>query len=149
MKTKPDSTDILILNLLKENATLTTKQIADQISLTSSPVFKRIKWLESNKFIKKYVAVLDEQKISPHMISFTSVQLKEHSFAYMKIFRKKIEAFSEVINVFQIVGDWDFMLHVKTPNMTEYDGFINNKLAQIPEVSQMTTYPILNEEKLN
>ena len=60
---KLDKVDLQILRTLQENARLTTKELAARVSLSSTPVFERLKRLESGGYIKKYIAVLDAEKL--------------------------------------------------------------------------------------
>ena len=75
--TQIDGTDIKILRLLQQNAKLTTKQLAEQVNLSPTPVFERLKRLESEGYIKKYVAILDADKLGRSFMVFTSVKLKQ------------------------------------------------------------------------
>ena len=61
---KLDRVDLQILRTLQENARLTTKELAARVSLSSTPVFERLKRLESGGYIKKYIAVLDAEKLN-------------------------------------------------------------------------------------
>ena len=61
---KLDKVDLQILRTLQENARLTTKELAARVSLSSTPVFERLKRLESGGYIKKYIAVLDAEKLN-------------------------------------------------------------------------------------
>ena len=64
MTEKLDKVDLQILRTLQENARLTTKELAAQVSLSSTPVFERLKRLEREGYIKKYIAVLDADKLN-------------------------------------------------------------------------------------
>ncbi|MDD6020028.1 MAG: winged helix-turn-helix transcriptional regulator, partial [bacterium] len=59
-----DQTDLKILRILQQNARLTNKELAAQVNLSTTPVFERLKRLERNGYIKKYVAVLDAEKLN-------------------------------------------------------------------------------------
>ena len=74
-----DSTDLDILRYLQENARLTTKELAARVNLSTTPVFERLKRLERSGFIKKYVAVLDAEKLNLGFVVFCSVKLKQMS----------------------------------------------------------------------
>ena len=71
-----DETDLLILRTLQRNAKLTTKELADKVHLTPTPVFERQKRLEKRGYIKKYVAVLDPEKLDQGLVVFCQVKLK-------------------------------------------------------------------------
>ena len=69
-----DKTDLQILRILQDNSRLTTKELAARVSLSSTPVFERLKRLESNGYIKKYIAVLDAEKLNQGFVVFCSVR---------------------------------------------------------------------------
>ena len=70
-----DKTDLQILRILQDNSRLTTKELAARVSLSSTPVFERLKRLESNGYIKKYIAVLGAEKLNHGFVVFCSVRL--------------------------------------------------------------------------
>ena len=72
-----DATDIKLLRLLQEDARLTTKQLAAKVNLSTTPVFERLKRLERDGFIQKYVAILDAEKLNLGFEVFCSVKLKQ------------------------------------------------------------------------
>lgn len=71
-----DKTDLQILRILQESARLTTKELAARVNLSSTPVFERLKRLENNGYIKKYIAVLDAEKLNQGFVVFCSVKLR-------------------------------------------------------------------------
>ena len=71
-----DKTDLEILRTLQENARLTTKELASRVSLSPTPVFERLKRLESKGYIKKYIAILDAEKLHRGFIVFCNVKLR-------------------------------------------------------------------------
>lgn len=76
-----DNTDIKILKLLQENSNITTKELARKVNLSATPVFERVKQLEKKGYIKKYMAVLDEEKLNRGFVVFCNIKLKQHSRA--------------------------------------------------------------------
>ena len=73
---KLDKVDLQILRTLQSNARLTTKELAASVSLSSTPVFERLKRLENGGYIKKYIAVLDAEKLNQGFVVFCSVKLR-------------------------------------------------------------------------
>ena len=71
-----DKTDLQILRVLQNNSRLTTKELAAKVNLSPTPVFERVKRLEANGYIKKYVAVLDPAKLNRGFVVFCSVKLR-------------------------------------------------------------------------
>lgn len=149
MKAELDLTDHLILKLLREDALLTHKQIAEKISLTTSPTFKRIKRLKRLGYILKYTVELDEQKIESHMVIFTMVELVNHTYNSFEEFRGYLKGYKAITNIYHLTGNYDFMLRIKVKDMKEYDEFVRQKLAKTPGLGQVLTLSVLNEEKLS
>ncbi|MEO8584440.1 MAG: Lrp/AsnC family transcriptional regulator, partial [Flavitalea sp.] len=97
MLTSLDHDDLQILQLLQHDASLTHKEIADKIGKSVSPVNDRIKRLQNEGYIKRYVAVLDKKKLGQSLIAYTHVQLKEHSENMMRTFEREVIKFDDVM----------------------------------------------------
>ncbi|MBQ2332887.1 MAG: winged helix-turn-helix transcriptional regulator, partial [Prevotella sp.] len=85
-----DATDLKILRTLQKNAKLTTKELADAVNLTPTPVFERQKRLERQGYIKKYVAVLDPEKLNQSLLVFCKVKLIHINHEIADAFTRKI-----------------------------------------------------------
>ena len=144
---KLDHSDIRILQLLQYDARLTTKEIADKLGKTITPVYERIKWLESAGYIQRYVAVLDRNKIDKSLIAFTNVQLKEHAQAMLKSFEKEIVKFTEVMECYHMTGIYDYLLKIAVKDMNEYQDFIVNKLAKLSNIGTVQSGFVMTEIK--
>jgi DNA-binding Lrp family transcriptional regulator len=144
---KLDQTDKKLLNLLQKNAKLTTRQLAHHLGLTQTPVFERIKRLEKQGIIARYVAILDKEKIGKKLIAFCHVSLKEHSRENILHFEKQIIQFPEVLECHHIAGMYDYMLKVVSEDMDVYHEFIYNKLASIDNIGNVRSSFVMNELK--
>ncbi|MBM3416182.1 MAG: Lrp/AsnC family transcriptional regulator [Bacteroidetes bacterium] len=142
-----DSTDIRILQLLQIDARLTNKEIADKLGKTVTPIYERIKWLEQEGYIQRYVAVLDKNKIDKNLVAYTNVQLKEHSHPMLKAFERDIVKFDEVMECNHMTGIYDYLLKIVVKNMNEYQGFIVNKLAKLPNIGTVQSGFVMTEVK--
>jgi DNA-binding Lrp family transcriptional regulator len=147
MEIKLDETDKKLLMLLQKNAKLTTKQLAHHLGLTITPVFERIKRLEKQGVIDKYVAILNKEKIGRKLIAFCNVSIKEHSREYIHHFESQIIKFPEVMECYHIAGMYDYMLKITTENMDSYHDFIYNKLATIDNIGNVRSSFVMNELK--
>jgi DNA-binding Lrp family transcriptional regulator len=81
-----DPVDLHILELLQQDALMTTKEIAAQLNLTTTPVHERIKRLRRDGVIKKYTIILDKKKINRNLVVFCNITLKEHAQKYLAKF---------------------------------------------------------------
>jgi len=147
MEIKMDETDRKLLMLLQEDAKLTTKQLAHHLGLTVTPVFERIKRLEKQGVIDRYVAILNKEKIGRKLIAFCNVSIKEHSREYIHHFETQITKFPEVMECYHIAGMYDYMLKITTENMDSYHDFIYNKLATIENIGNVRSSFVMNELK--
>lgn len=132
-----DKMDLAILKLLQENARITVKEISAKIHLSTTPVHERIKRLEQNGVIKQYGALVDHAKVKKGLMVICYVSLKEHSKNAGVKFIKTINALTEVIECYNISGEFDFMLKVVEENMDSYYDFHVNRLSQIENVGNV------------
>lgn len=132
-----DKTDLNILRLLQQNARMTVKEIADKVHLSTTPVHERIKWLESSGVIKQYAALIDQAKVKKGLMVICYVSLKAHSKTAGAKFIKQINELNEVIECYNISGEFDFMLKVVAENMDAYYDFHVNKLSQSENIGNV------------
>ena len=125
-----DKKDIEILRLLQENAKATVKEISQKINLSTTPVHERIKRMEESGVIKQYATLLDHTKIKKGLMVICYISLRQHSKNAGQKFIKTINALPEVIECYNISGEFDFMLKVVAENMDAYYDFHVNKLSQ-------------------
>ncbi len=142
-----DDIDWKILSLLQHDAKLTNKEIADKVGMTSTPVYERIKRLEQQGYIKQYVALLDKRKINKSLTVFTSVQLKQHEHDVLLQFEREIVTLDEVMECYHMTGIDDYLLKVAVKDMDEYQNFIVNKLAKLPNIATVRSSFIMTEIK--
>ncbi len=147
MREKLDSTDIKILELLQQDAKITAKAIGGQLNLTPTPVFERIKKLEKEGYISKYIAVLSERKLGLKQTAFIGVTLKGHTRSYLEKFVSKVIDFNEVLECYQVTGSYDFMLKIVLKDIEAYQTFIETKLSLIPELGNVYTFIAIKKGK--
>ena len=132
-----DEKDIEILRILQNNARATVKEISELIKLSTTPVHERIKRLEQQGFIKQYITLLNHLKLNKGLIVICYVSLKEHNKIAGTKFIQSILDLGEVLECYNISGEFDFMLKVLTTNMETYYDFHVNKLSQVENVGKV------------
>jgi len=142
-----DKTDLAILKQLQENALATTKELASKLHLTPTPVYERIKRLEREGYIKKYVALLDKQKLKKGLMVFCNVSLKEHAKNVGKKFVTDIVSLPEIVECYNISGEYDFMLKILVEDMPSYQNFVMNKLSSIDNIGSAHSIFVMGEIK--
>lgn len=144
-----DKTDLQILSILQSNARHTTKELASQVNLSSTPVFERLKRLENGGYIKKYIAVLDAEKLNQGFIVFCSVKLSKLNRDIAAEFTKIVQDIPEVTECYNISGSYDYLLKIHAPNMKYYQEFILNVLGSIDSLGSLTSTFVMDEVKHN
>ncbi len=129
-----DQTDLKLLDLLQQNGKLTTKEIAQQVHLSPTPVYERIRRLEREGVIKKYVALVEAEKVGKGLVVFCDITLKEHTKEIGHRFVQDIMSLKYVSECYNISGDHDFRLKVTVRDMKHYQDFVLNDLGLIKNV---------------
>ena len=142
-----DKIDEGILALLQKNAHLTSKEIADRLHLSVTPIYERIKKLEQKGIIRNYVALLDKEKINRSMIAFCAVSLKVHSKLLLKKKKKAVNKLDEVIECYHITSTYDYLMKVVVKDMNSYQQFIVNKLAVMENIGNVQSSFVMTEIK--
>jgi DNA-binding Lrp family transcriptional regulator len=132
-----DKVDVAILKILQINARATVKEISEKVHLSTTPVHERIKRLEQTGVIKQYATLVDYTKVKKGLMVICYVSLKEHSKNAGMKFIKSINELHEVIECYNISGEFDFMLKVVEENMDSYYDFHVNRLSQIENMGNV------------
>jgi DNA-binding Lrp family transcriptional regulator len=132
-----DDKDRQILQLLQENGKTTVREIAAKVHLSATPVHERIKRMEDSGIITQYTALVNAAKVQRGLMVICYVSLKEHSKKTGTRFIKTIHELKEVIECYNISGEFDFMLKVVVENMDAYYNFHVNKLGQLDNIGHM------------
>lgn len=142
-----DKIDTKILSLLQQNSNRTTKSIASELGMTTTPVFERIKKLEKQGYIKKYVAVLNNKKIGLKQTVFIGITLQGHTRSYLEKFVKQINNFPEVIECHRVSGNFDYLLKLVVEDIEAYETFIISKLTLLPYLGNVQSLITLSTGK--
>ncbi|MFV5696035.1 Lrp/AsnC family transcriptional regulator [Flavobacterium sp. LB3P122] len=142
-----DETDKKILRLLQEDAHLTLKDIANQINLSLTPVHDRVKRLEKEGIIEKYVSILNKKKLGKNLTVYCQVTLVKQNYDISEGFNLAILNMPEVVECNFVSGNFDYMLKIVLPDMESYHYFHQKKLSVLPEVSLINSFFIISEVK--
>ena len=141
---KLDKVDLQILRTLQENSRLTTKELATRVSLSSTPVFERLKRLEANGYIKKYIAVLDAEKLNQGFMVFCKVKMQHMNYDIAVQFAEIISGIPEVTECYNISGSFDYLLKIHAPDMKYYQRFILNVLGRVENLSSLESVFVMD-----
>ena len=142
-----DAVDVRILALLQEDSSLSVKEIATKVGLSTSPTYERINRLQREGFILRYVALLDREKIGKGLVVYCNISLKEQSKATLRNFQKAACSLKEVMEVTCLSGNYDYLLKVVTTDMRSYHDFVIEKLSTIENIANVQSSFVMEEIK--
>jgi len=142
-----DDIDRKILRILQKDSTLTIKELAARINLSTSPTFDRQKRLEREGFIKGYRAVLDAKKTGNGITVLCNMRLRHHSQQLMDDFMETIQGIEEITECYNTSGEYDFTLKIQTRDMDSYQEFMRTKLGNIDSVGYFHSIFVMKEVK--
>ncbi|MBR0038318.1 MAG: Lrp/AsnC family transcriptional regulator [Bacteroidales bacterium] len=142
-----DATDIAILRALQQDARLTTKEISQKVNLSSTPVFERVKRLEREGYIKRYVTVLDAEKLHKGFVVFCSIKLNPMNKKSAEEFCERVQEIPEVTECYNISGRFDYLLKVHAPDMKYYQRFVLDVMGELPMLGTLESTFVIEEIK--
>ncbi len=142
-----DDIDLAILRILQEDSSLTIKELAARVNLSTTPIFERQKRLEREGYIKRYVAVLDGEKLGRGFEVFCNVKLKHLNTAIAGEFVEAVQHISEVMECYNISGEYDYILHIYVPDMNYYRNFLINVLGNIDSLGSVQSIFVMERVK--
>ena len=127
-----DEFDRKILACLQRDAGQSVAEIADQVGLSSTPCWRRIRNLEKSGLIRGRVALLDRHQLGLGTTVFVSVRTREHTEDWLATFAKAVNEFPEVVEFHRMSGDIDYLLKVVVADIAAYDDFYKRLIAKVP-----------------
>jgi len=129
---KLDAIDRRILLALQDNTDISIAQLADRAGLSQTPCWKRVQKLEEAGIINRRVALLTPEKLGLGLTVFVQVQAGDHSAEWLENFAATVSARPEVMELYRMAGDVDYMLRVVVSDMASFDAFYRQLIAEIP-----------------
>ncbi|MFD1140053.1 Lrp/AsnC family transcriptional regulator [Larkinella insperata] len=142
-----DNIDRQIIALLQENAQLTIQEIGQKINLSKSPVHERIKRLEREGIIEKYVTLLNKKKLGNLLVVFCHVTLDKQTRETFVVFDQTIAQLPEVMECNLVSGTFDYLLKIVVRDMEAYNRFYQERLSVIPGILNISSFFVMSEVK--
>lgn len=142
---KLDEKDLLLLDLLQQDANISNKEISDRVNLSMTPVYERIKKLIATSVLKQKVFLLDRRKLDLNLMVLVSISMEKHSNESALLFMEEIQKFPEVVECFHVTGAFDYQIKVMVRDVDHYHEFNFNKLATIKGIRHMESYFVMKE----
>lgn len=142
-----DNIDTKLLGLLQEDSKKTTKELSLKLNLSVTAVYERIKKLEKEGIISKYVALLNRNKINKGFVVFCHLKLMQHTKEFISQFEKEVVQLNEVLECFHVSGDYDYILKICVKDMEEYREFMVTKLTTLQHIGSTHSTFMIGEVK--
>ena len=142
-----DAIDKKLLGLLQEDTKKTTKELSMVLNLSVTAVYERIKKLEREGVISKYVAILDRNKVEKAFVVFCHIKLIQHTKDLINTFESEVIKLDEVLECFHVSGDYDYILKVHVKDMDEFREFMVTKLTGLKHIGSTHSSFMIGEVK--
>ncbi len=139
--------DVRILTALQQDGRITNQTLADQIGMSASPCWRRVRQLEEHRYIQGYRAVPDRRKIGLGVMVFIRISIDSHSEAEARKFEKEVMQLEDVVACYSIGGDADFLLQVVAPDLDSFADFAMTVVRRLPGIKEMQSMFVLKEIK--
>lgn len=134
-----DLIDRKIVAELMRDATLPIAQIAEKVGLSQTPCWKRIQKLESSGVLTARVALADPGKLGFGLTVFVGIEAPDHSADWRTAFSKVIEAMPEIMEVYRMAGEMDYLLRVAVADVMAFDR-LYKKLTDAVPIKNLTSH---------
>jgi len=142
-----DIIDLKILAALQDNARLSNHELAARVGLSASPCWRRVRRLERDGVIGKYVALLDAARVGLHLTAYAHVLLENHHVETVEQFDDMIRALPAVQECYSTSGEYDYLLRIAVSSMAEYERVLSRHILQSRAVRQVSTGFVLKQKK--
>jgi Lrp/AsnC family transcriptional regulator len=152
-----DHTDLKILAILQHDASLSVAEVANRVNLSQTPAWRRIQRLEERGVIERRVAILNPESIGLGLSVFVEIETGDHSAEWLGRFAEAVSQMPEVMEVYRMAGDVDYLLRIAVSDMAAYDRFYKKLIETVPlknvtsrfameRVKSTTAYPLPSGE---
>lgn len=142
-----DYTDKRIVMLLQADSKQTNKELSNKLGLSVTAIYERVKKLEKEGILMKYVALVDKVKVKKAFVVFCQIKLVQHSQDYVVKFEREVAKLEEVLECYHTSGDYDYLLKVMVKDMQEFRDFMVKKLTTIDHIGSTHSSFMINEVK--
>src|SRR3954453_11681890 len=142
-----DGPDRRILTHLQQNGRQSNQDLAEEIGISTSACWRRVKALEETGIISRYAAIVDREKAGFSTSAILHVSLDRHDEKFVTQFISRVKRRPEVLECFATTGDADFHLRVVVSDIAAYNRFLDDFMFKLPGIRQVRTNVILKEIK--
>ena len=126
-----DRIDKKILTKLQDDATLSIAELAEAVGLTTTPCWRRVQNLERQGVIRRRVTLLDRTHLNLGVDVFVAIRTNQHTTEWLEKFARATAEFPEVVELYRMSGEIDYLMRVVVPDITAYDSFYRRLILKV------------------
>lgn len=134
-----DATDTKILRILQDLPGLSVQELADRVSLSHTPCWRRIKKLEASGAIRERATILDPDVLGFSITVYAHIRLKQHDEDTLEAFEQATLDCPQIVECFSMSGESDYVLRVVTGSVAQYETFLKKVLLHLPGVAAVNS----------
>lgn len=142
-----DDLDREILALIQEDGRIANAELSRRLNLSPPATHARVRRLQREGFIEGYAGLLSRDKLGYDLLCFVLVSLSVHQYEHVYGFRERVLAMPEVLECYNITGEYDYLLKVVLRNREDLERFVVGELTPLPGVARLQTSLVLSEVK--
>ncbi len=142
-----DKTDKTLLKLLQDDGRMSNSKLAEQVSLSEAPCWRRVKRLEQAGYISRYQAMLNPKQLGFGVTAFVQVKFASHKIELAREFEQAIQTLPQIMACYNVTGSADYLLHVLAEDLESYGDLTLNTIRKLPGVDAIHSSLCLREIK--
>lgn len=135
-----DTVDRKLLALLQVDATLTVAELGEAVGLSTTPCWKRLRRLDEEGYVTARVALVDRAKVGLPVTVFVAIRTNEHSEAWLADLARVTAGFPEIVELYRMSGDVDYLMKVVVADIEDYDRFYKALIAAVKLTDVSSTF---------
>ena len=124
-----DESDIKIIRCIQRDATLSQRELAEQVGMSQNACWRRLQKLKASGILRGAHADVDLSALGFDLTVFVMIKTRHHSAEWAERFRTHVERLPQVTDFYRIGGEWDYLIKVRTQGMSGYDGFYRRLIS--------------------
>lgn len=144
---KLDEFDIKILSALQDNTRISTQELAERVGLSATPCARRVKRMEDDGLIDRYVTLLNPERLGIGLNVFVNVRLNTQSAKAFEAFEQAIRKLPQVVGCYLLAGNYDYLVQIRVADVEAFRSFIRDRLVTIEGIGETQSNVVLEETK--
>ena len=147
MQNALDEYDKKILRILQQNSDYSMNELGDQVGLSHTPCWRRVKRLEEEGYIQKKLTLLDARKLELNVSVHAYITIKKHDEESLNNFENSVNSVREIVECYSITGDRDYLLRIVVSSVEAYEKLLKTTLVHLPNVASVNSVFALKQVK--